>query len=178
MQQPLQRPPIQTAPPARQPGRPMLSSAKLTLACFRAPPTIPTEVTRNKSELARRSLLLQAQDALHETSVWTRELFTPADADAAASSGAIAAQTRLAEAKERAEKSLAAHAKQHDETTSKLKEAATRHSDEIARLKRAPPDDEDASKRPKQAQQLVTAVPSDEMHTSAREPGSASLALL
>ena len=70
------------------------------------------------------------------------------------------------------------HAKQHDETTSKLKEAATRHSDEIARLKRAPPDDEDASKRPKQAPQLVTAVPSDEMHTSAREPGSASLALL
>ena len=39
-------------------------------------------------------MLLQAQDALHETSVWTRELFTPADADAAASSGAYCRRER------------------------------------------------------------------------------------
>ena len=175
----------------RQPLRPT-PDQRTALRLLSTPPVIPaaTDLAVNRTaEQSRRQLLLQAQDALHETSVWTQELFTPMQAPApdASLNGDAEIRTRLAEARDRAEKRREEQTEAHSVLVRELREGAALLSDDLARQKRPVATDDLASellsaKRHREAPAAagpatVTSVPPNLAPIGAKEPSSGMVPL-
>ena len=93
-----------------------------------------------RREQLRRKLLLEAQDSLHQVSVWTQELLTPASTPAdAAQPGSNGAEVRasLVDVRDRAEKRRLAEVEAHDAEVKKLREGAKQLVDDVAKFQKA-----------------------------------------
>ena len=126
------------APGGRAPGLPRpTQEQRTTLRLLSAPPPPPLAADLKPMVPSRRELMLQAQDALHETTVWTKELFTPVAPNAPADPpGRSEVCAQLAGARDAATSQLAAEVEEHSAQIREVRESASKMSEVVARRKR------------------------------------------
>ena len=142
----------------RAPLRPT-PDQRTTIRLLSAPPVLPRVADlRLPAEQSRRQMLLQAHDALHETSVWTRELLTPAPASAPVPESADV-RRRLVELRDTSKAQLAEEIDAHGKRLHELREGAAQLAEAIARPKRSGADDLAADVRASKRARGATAPP-------------------
>lgn len=108
--------------------------------CHAMPPPVPdvAAAADDSSKRQRREvLLMQAQDELHRTSVWARELLAPASTSSPPSSSTML-RDRMRSWRTKAEEGIAAQNAARRAAMQQMQEAAAELAADLARARRAP----------------------------------------
>lgn len=158
MQQPVSTAPRQP-PPAlgAQHGRQQQQAARPTpdrrtaLQLMAASPMLPdaADLFQAKAEQPKQQFLLQTQDALHETALWTRELLTPLESSSSARSSSSSSsqhEAAVAACKRLAEKRPLVQAEAHGEEVRGVRDGAARLVADVVRHEGAVADAQDRAR--------------------------------